>query len=799
MKRPFLYIFIPFSIGIYLAHAAELPSSALPMAAAIAAGALFTAAFLFFSKRKILSHVLLYAAICSAGIAYYQHSVTLPSEHIANVTPAHPAGIFLRGTVVDDPVVETTFYHKEKASFTVSVSSYKKGEAWKRAQGLVRVDRYFAKPEGLSYGDEITAGGLLYRPSGLKNPGLFDYANYLGLKDIYSILKVGEKSSLVVTGRMKANPVSAFAYRIRNKIRSVIDAYLDYPYSGFINAILIGDRSDLPENITDDFIMTGTVHILAISGLNLGIIAGIILAVFGVMRVPKKLNLVLTLAAVSIYSITAGASPPVIRAAVIFAVCVVGYLIGRRHDMLNSLAIAGFAILLWNPKELFDPSFQLSFGSVASIMVLSPHLERLTGFDVSRRRTFGEKARCYFIAGLTVSIAAWIGTWPIVALYFNIVSPISIIANLVIVPAMSVITVVATAFLGAGLFSHLAAAYLAEALRLITKFTFYINHIFAGVPFAYSRVGSMPTWALALYFTAISLFLTQGASMKRFFAAHRRAALAGVLFACNVFVWRTMLPADQGVLRITFLDVGQGDSALIESPSGERILVDGGVGGAEGKFDMGKNVIAPYLWNHGVRRLDAVVVTHFHDDHLGGIIYILKNFPVGMIIDNGARPSGDATYDAYIAAIKKRNIRRVMALEGDVLRFGDVEFFVLNPQKGKDASDPNNDSIVMKLVSKRASVLLCGDVQEPGIGRLSSYGPFLRSEIIKIPHHGSSLGKEISVRNFLEIVDPKIAVISVARINNYDAPSRDVMNAITNCNIKSYITKDSGAVIITKK
>lgn len=794
MKRPFLNIFIPFAAGITAGYFLTVP-----VWLTITLSAFFAALFFLFSRRRISSHLALYAAVFLFGMAAYQHSIILPADHVAYLTPEKPEKVILRGIVVDDPVIETTFYHKEKRTFTLSVRAYKKGVSWKEARGLVKVDQYLNKPVDIKYGDDVTTEGLLYRPVSLKNPGLFDYSKYLAIRDIYSILKVRENFPVIVNGRAAAGGVHAAAYRIRNGIRSMIDRYMAYPYAGFVKAIIIGDRSALPGDMTEDFIKTGTVHIIAISGLNLGIIAAIILAVLGIFRIPKRVNLALTLTAIGVYSITAGASPPVIRAAIVFAVYVIGYLIRRDAEILNSLAIAGLIILLANPRELFDPSFQLSFASVACIIIFTPYIEKIFHIDRIGRRKLSGRILYYVGTCAAVSISAWAGTWPIVAVYFNIISPVSLAANLVIVPALFVLTIASFAFIYASFFFGYAAAILSEATQGISGAVFFINHLFAKIPYAYFKIGSPRAWFLILYYVLIASFVMPKIVYLRHIRIRKNIVIAAVLFSMNIFAWRDAMSLAGGKTCVTFLDVGQGDSALIELPSGAAVLVDGGAGGSEDKFDMGKNVIAPYLWNKGIGRLDAVVVTHFHDDHLGGILYLLENFKIGAVIDNGANAPGNAAYDRYIKILKKRDIRRIKVREGDIFTVGDARFFVLNPEAGKDIPDSNDDSIVMKLASGDMDIIFCGDVQEKSIQRLLAYGNFLHSEIIKVPHHGSSLGSEVSVRNFFEIVAPEKAVISVARINRYNAPSKAVLNAITSLNIKSYETKDGGAVIVCEK
>ncbi|MBP7056236.1 MAG: DNA internalization-related competence protein ComEC/Rec2 [Candidatus Omnitrophica bacterium] len=794
MKRPFLYLFIPFASGIVAARFLHIP---LYLAAAFSA--IFALLFFVFFKNKILSHIGLYATICALGMAFYANSNILPSDHISVLSKEAAVKIVLRGKVVDDPFIEKAFYGKEKQSCTISVSAYKDNGKWKNARGLVRLEEYSARPAPLQYADLVTAEGFLSSPAGLKNPGLFNYREYLGSKGIYSVFKVKGEVSHVRDGGAHLRDPAYFSYRLRGKIRNFIDRYMDNPYSGFVKAIIIGDRSELPDNIREDFVRTGTVHIIAISGLNLGIIAAIILFILGIAGVPKRANLIITLIAIAIYSITAGASPPVVRASIVFAVYVIGYLIRRDADMLNSLAIAGFFILAYNPKELFDPSFQLSFSSVASIIVLTPRIQNILMIKSMPREGAIAKLLYYALTSVAVSLAAWAGTWPIVVTYFNIVSPVSILANIVIVPALFVLTVAVFGFLLSSLLPGVIPASLAYGAELITRATFFINGFFAKIPLSYFRIGAPETCMVVIYYALIgSLLIPRTVRLGRINFRRSRIIIA-MLIAANILTWQDMFFKTRDKLRLTFLDVGQGDSVVLELPSGGNVIIDGGTGTSAGRFDIGKNVVAPYLWNRGIYRLNYVVVTHFHEDHIGGIVYVLENFKVDNVIDAGAPSSGSASYSRYLSAIKRKGIRRIKVREGDVLELEGSRFFILNPQKGEDALTSNDDSIVAKLVSGPTSVLFCGDIQEKSIKRILSYGEFLRSDIIKIPHHGSNIGDENTVRNFLKIVSPQTAVISNGSGIYGDVGNKPVIDALTSLNIMSYETKDAGAVILYGK
>jgi competence protein ComEC len=800
LKRPVLYCAISFCIGIILANASipTLYLISLCFVSIVLAAALF--------RNNILSHIFLYLALILFGAAYYQNYNTLPDNHVANFAAEDGVRVIIKGMVIDDPFTKKTFYGKEKTSFLVkaeemslrapkgrsnlafkeiaSVASLPRNDGdynWQKVTGLVKTDIYSAeKPGNLGFGDEIVVEGKLSRPEGLKNPGLFDYSRYLAIKNIYAALSVSENSLVKTVSGGRVNPVIRWAYCVRRNVRDAITRYTDKRYSGFLNAILIGERAELDSSITDDFVRTGTVHVIAISGLNIALVAGIFLVIFKFFGVRKKLNLALTSLAIVFYCFVAGSSPPVVRATIVFVIASFGYIINRESDILNSLSLAAFLILLANPKELFDPSFQLSFGSVISIVLFASKIEEL----------FGKKTN-FVIKSASVSVAASVGVFPIVAKFFNIVSPIAVLANLVIVPALFVLTVASFIFLFLNLIGAVfCLGWMGTILSVLTKATFYINHLFARMPLSYVRIPAPSPFFICTYYAFLAYI---------FYAKNVKYITITALALLNVFVWSQDLSYSGRQLKIAFLDVGKGDSAIVQFPASGTMLVDGGSGGVEGMSDTGKSVVAPYLWNNGIRKLDAVVVTHFHEDHLGGLLYILENFKVGCVIDNGEPSQEDtALYEKYTEIIRRKRIRRIIANDGDeITGFGRVKIFVLNPVDAVWNINSNDSSLVLKIIYNDFSALFCGDISSRAMGRINrQYGDLLKSDIVKIPHHGGDVGDRIVVKRFLDIISPQISVTSAGGRYRFSVISKKTQELIGSLDSINYGTKDDGAISI---
>jgi len=827
MNPPIIYFAISLSLGIAASYYINIPITFLFIIGLV----LVSASFLFL-KHRVYSHIAIYLAIFFLGMVCYEASNILPMDHISRITPQGGERVFLKGAIIDDPVLSATSYGAEKASYILNIDSLKKTGPWQKASGLVKVDVYSRQARRhFYYGQEVILEGDISKAHGLKNPGLFDYARYLAANNIYSMLKVGDRYIVKDMGHSRADLLRNMAYALRHKIKVRIDRYFDRASAdnGFLSAIIVGDRSNLKKSINEDFIKTGTVHILSISGSHVGLVACILIFIFASARIPRKINLALTMPCLLFYSFVVGLCPPIVRSTMMYCIFALGCIMDREGDLLNSLALSAFIMLLYNPKQLFDPSFQLSFGSLAGIFILTKKMDGLFAFgpstapkpwakgaaqgqprasyglqagarrgvDKHKKSSVPDKIRFFVLEGISISVAAWIGVGPIVSFYFNIASPISIIANLIIVPAALLAMVASFIFLLVSAFAGFLAGYFAISIHVLDQLIFRVNHILSLLPFSYFRTPAPSPVFFAVYYVVISAWIFWP-KMKDSF---KRGMLIAALIMANIFVWMPNFKKPESTVNLTFLDVGQGDSTYIELPETGNILIDGGSGQDEERFDTGKSVIAPYLWNRHINKVDAVIVTHFHEDHLGGIIYILNNFKVGCVIDNGAIPKLDnRIYAIYRKIINEKNIRHIVVRQGDVITLHrEAQLFILNPARDMELEDSNENSLLIKLVYKNSGVLLCGDINDNAMDRLIKYRDFLRSDIIKVPHHGGHLGTRDVVNNFFEAVLPKVSVISVGAANRFGMPSQETLGLINDTGSNIYQTKDAGAVTVSLK
>ncbi len=752
---------------------------------------------LYFLREKVKFNTLLSVSILFLGSIFYENSQLLPLNHIVNFTPLEiPAShsrtkfltgftskesklVYLRGDILDEPIFTSTSYGEEKTTFILEARELKPAsgdsQIWRGVKGRVKTTAY-GKKERYSYGDELILEGYLSCPEGPRNPGGFNYKEYLARQRIYALLKIKEENLIEVIGE-RGNPVVKFTFGIKEKLRELIKLNLPPVESSLLSAIILGDREDLPEELEDSFIKTGTVHILAISGFNVGIVAFIFLSLFKVLRVPRKLRYILLIFLLIIYALLTGANPPVIRATIMAVVLLFGLLINRDVDIYNSLGLAALIILMINPLQLFDAGFQLSFLCVIFILYLTPKIVTLF------------KRKNWLVNCFAVSLSAWLGIIPVVAYHFNIISPVTILANLVVVPLSSLVIALGFVFILGGLLSPFLAdvfgATVSFALSGLIQFTAIISKL----PFSYSYI-PMPTYIYIIFYYLLLLVIF---NYKRLGLSLRRLSIL-LLVVLNLLIWKTVLAQPNDKLRITFFDVGYGDAAFIQFPKFGNMLIDAGEGQ---DADRGRWVIMPFLRSRGINTIDAVVPSHPDEDHIGGLYTIIKNFKVKNLFDNGM-PARSLAYANYIRAIKEENISRQLLKEGNEIIGYNALVYILHPPNEllrNTRSDTNNNSLVLKIIYKDTSLLFCGDIEEEAMKRLIPYGSILNSNIMKVPHHGADAQEEGEL--FFKEVKPKIAVISVARDNRFNAPSPKTLKLLEGLGAKVYQTEDYGAISVS--
>ncbi len=673
--------------------------------------------------------------------------------------------------------------------------------------GLVLI---FLKEEDLSLrvGDRLRLLCRLYPPRGFQNPGGFSYERHLAFERVHTIGFLSEKKGLVKLGEGFKNPATLRVERWRDHIRDFLDREARPPASGIFKALVLGEQSDIPEEIKEYFILTGTAHLLAISGDQFGIVALLSFSLliwmfkrseFLLLTVDvKKWAAGLTVPCIVLYAFIAGGGISVIRAAIMVITFFLSILFDRERNLLHTLALAAFLILIFSPPSLFDVSFQLSFLAVLSILYLVPRLFqgfKKEGISILLKTSWKKNVLKYVTLPLLVTGVAILGTAPFVALHFNRFSPIGFFTNLFIIPWVGFLIVPLS--LAASVFSFFFnpfAAFLILVDEFVTGILLRVLAFLAALPYASFFISTPTVFEMVLFYSLLFLavHLRKGKRIQYLFTG------LCLVFALDLAFWN-LKDSFQKELRLTFIDVGQGDSILVEFPGGEKMLIDGG-GLHEDRFDIGKNVIAPFLWRKKIRRIDTLVLSHPDPDHSKGLNFIASQFAIRQFWDNGLQTESES-YLQLRKTLSERKINAQSLNEGTPPQMiNGVELSVLNPptwntirRKIRSPSDLNNSSLVIKLQFKNVSILLPGDIGKEAEGRMLRKDNLLRSDVLKIPHHGSSSSSSLP---FLQRVKPTCAILSVGERNVGKLPHPEVLRRYFQLGTQVYRTDRNGAITV---
>ena len=660
----------------------------------------------------------------------------------------------------------------------------------------------------LHIGDRLRLLCRLHRPHGFRNPGVFSYERHLALERIHVVGFLSDDKMWVKVGEGFKNPILLKIESWRDHIRDFLEKEATLPSSSIFQALVLGEQGNIPEEVRESFITTGIAHLLAISGDHLGIVALLSFSLFlWVMKRSeflllslsvKKWAAALTIPCLLLYTFIAGGGISVIRATIMVITFFLSIVFDRERHLLHTLALAAFLILLFSPPSLFDVSFQLSFLAVLSILYLVPRIYRdlrREEINIPPEISWKQKIWKYVRLSFIVTVVAILGTAPFVALHFNRVSLIGFLANLFIVPWVGFlivpITLIASIF---SFFFYPFAGLLITVDQFLATILFKVVAFFASIPFASIYIPTPTALEIILYYLLLFLWvhLRKGKKIKYLFVG------ICIFLAADLTYWN-LKDRFRKDLTLTFIDVGHGDSILVEFPKGKRMLIDGG-GLHEDRFDVGKNVIAPFLWKKKIQKIDTLILTHPDPDHLKGLNFIASQFKIGRFWDNGHRGDSES-YLELEKTLQRRKIDRFSLNENiNSQMINGVEISFLNPPAGsagpvrdRNPAYLNNQSLVIRLRFKNIILILTGDVEKEAEERMVRKGYPLGAHILKVPHHGSSSSSSLI---FLEKVKPDHAIISVGERTIGRLPHPEVIERYKRLGSKIFRTDKHGAITV---
>lgn len=694
------------------------------------------------------------------------------------------------------------------------------------------------------YGDKIEFIGTYQAPNVARNYKGFDYRQFLKIKNISGIITNTGQQIYVISkdnnGFFKTWINNLKKYLIKN-----INDLLPQKEAGLCTALILGQKDNLEQEVQDSFRNSSLSHILAISGAHISYILLAITNLLKHMNIHKRWSKILVIIFLIFFINLVGFSPSVTRACIMAILNLLADIFFLKSDVYQNLAISSFIILLVNPYSLLDIGFQLSYGGTIGIILFAKRLAnvklkvktldivRLSNlkhditdkYDKTNKRVISDfifKIINYIKQMAIVAISANIMIFPIIAYHFNTISCTFLISNILISPVFTISLILGFVFVVVvGIFKPIAK-FISFFLSPILKLLIYISDISSKLPLSKILIPTPAIWKILLYYIliiAIARFLHGSNNRKTINLICNkikkiRAMIKENMIIINkpknrviiivvivVMIFISFLPILKISLddkfEIHFIDVGQGDSTLIITKTNKKILIDGG-GSEKGDFDVGEKTLLPYLLDKGITKIDYLLFTHFDSDHCDGLFTILENLKVkNVIISKQGEKSNN--FDKFLKVIDEDKTKILIVEDGDTI---DIDKYskirIISPSnKLINSNVLNNNSVVAKFCyTDRLSILLTGDIEEIAEKQiLERYKntDILMSTILKVAHHGS---KTSSTEEFLEAVQPKIALIGVGEKNTFGHPNQITIDKLMKQKTKIYRTDLNGEITI---
>ncbi|MBM4030263.1 MAG: ComEC/Rec2 family competence protein [Planctomycetes bacterium] len=736
-----------------------------------------------------------------------------PANHIAHFLSREPTLVRVRGTVASEPELRVLppmplsgdskwlASEERQRRFDLDCDAAHVNGEWRVVCGRLRVVEHAPRGEvTYRYGDRVAVVGSARLPSPPGNPGQVDGATLLRRRGIDATMSVSAGGLAVE--RAAGSGFLSTLHSARERLRGTLQTTLssDRRAAALQCALVLGDRTDVGDDLEEAFARTGTIHLLAVSGFNVGVVAWVMWVIAAAIGLGRQASGLLVLCAVVAYALVTGAPPSVVRAAVMSGAFVLSILGRRQMDLVQSAALAAIVLLVARPFDLFNVGFQLSFVAVLGIILLiedvgAPLRPRKSLFElaageegVGRWRRLLRAAHWTGARAGGVTLAAWLAVFPLTAFYFNTFSPITLVANLIAAPLAAALTALG--------FIHIGLAAVHPAASLLTSYPARGASALLSVvvraadmtPFAWEHCSAPQLGWLLGYYALALVFVAR----RRLGLSAARAASLWLLGGIAYLAIGPSATPPRG-LEMTALDVQDGNATVLRFPDGATVLYDCG---SYGRNDVGRWVAAPALWHWGVRTIDLLVVTHADADHVNGIPALLDRFKVGKVIHRPVLERSEAGQQ-LLAMLDRRRIPHRSAKAGDRIEVGRGN--VLDALWPMDWSlrlrpdDQNENSLVLRVEHAGRRILLGADIQQLGATVLLHSGLDLRADVLLVPHHGRAMA---ATPEFARAVRPAYAICSTrsghlppATVAAYEAAGARVLTTCRDGAITARISK----------
>ena len=659
-------------------------------------------------------------------------------------------------------------------------------------------------------GETIKVKGKVNAFSKARNPGEFDQSLYYAtLKTAYGI-----KNAEITARNGKVNYLHEGLYRIRAVLESILDNCLEYRDASIMKAILLGDKAFMDEESKQLYKNNGIIHILAVSGLHISLLG------MGIFEILRKMKLriapacVIAIVFMYLYGQMCGMSSSSFRAVIMFSMRMMAPLVKRTYDMLSALAVAGLMLLIDQPLLLYNSGFLFSFGAILGIALVKPSLKPMIKlkndehmkFSDDPKQKWWEKILCNTLESIKVSFSVFMVTLPVYMNFYYTYPIYSMFLNLLVLPLMAPLMVLGIICLLLGGFLPIAGIGAGFLVHIILNTFELLCNITWAVPGKTWYMGHALKWETWLYMGALVFFvfakdivIDQGNSFKTSEKVFIKTDIARYALMALALLLLLINPCPR--LRITMIDVDQGDGILIQSKE-RSILIDGG---STGKKNVGKFSIIPYLKYQGIGTIDAAIITHEDQDHISGVLEIMDDMEMGgirikkLVLPDVAEAVRGDNYKKLEQRAKDLKIGIKYISCGQKISFNGIELTCLNPEQGMTTSGANAYSTVLYMKYEAFTALFTGDVEEEGqrhiLSDIKAYPEvFQNLTMLKVAHHGSMYTTD---EEFLNLLRPKLSVISCGHNNSYGHPHRELIERLESIDSQIYRTDECGAIEIT--
>lgn len=656
------------------------------------------------------------------------------------------------------------------------------------------------KNKEIEYGNKIKLEGTYIKPSKSRNYRGFDYSNYLKTENIYGTIEQNGKIELIKEKNI--NYFFIILYKVKNKIIKNINNKFPEETRGVFLGILLGDKSSIEENVRQNFADSSLSHILAVSGTHISYVVICISVLFKKLKLNKNIRKVLTSLVLFMYLYLVDFSASATRAVIMSNIVILQMLFYRKQDTITTITFSSIIILINNPYAILNIGFLLSYGGTIGIILF------VNKISIESKEDFFQRFKSYLKDICIVTISAQTIIMPIIIYYFNTISFTFIISNIIASLIIGPIIMIGLVIIAISFFKIPIISLIIRFYNILIVILVKTADIISKIPISKIYLKTPTTLEIIFYYSVVFLialliyikksnrkFIKKTIqidiyNLKNFFINNRNKVLIFISIVSLISITSIKIPKE---LKINFIDVGQGDSCLITTPQNKKVIVDSG--GSE-SYDVGKNVLLPYLLDKRITKIDYIMISHFDTDHCKGFEYVLENIKVKNVIISKQSETSES-FKQIMKIIRKKRINLIIVQKGTKIKIDNFTTVdILSPQSENIADNMNDNSIVAKFEAYNFSILFTGDASEKIEKELIKEKINLKSDILKVSHHGSKTGTS---EEFLKSVKPKIALIGVGENNKFGHPTKDVIKRLTENKIKIYRTDTDGEIRIKIK